>query len=91
MKCKSFLVVGVAFLILIIGCEKDTATSPSNFEESKIMSAGTNETFAKTPSIMALENSYEFPSVVDGIKVIHDFIIYNKGDGNLEISRVKTG
>ena len=90
MKYKSFIVVGVAFLIMIIGCEKGTATSPSNFEESKIMSADTREPSAKTPSI-ALENSYEFSTVVDGVKVTHDFIVYNKGDGDLEISRVKTG
>ena len=91
MKYKSFIVVGVAFLIMIIGCEKGTATSPSNFEESKIMSADTRETSAKTPSITAPENSYEFSTVVDGVKVTHDFIVYNKGDGDLEISRVKTG
>jgi len=91
MRFKSFLTVGIVFFILISGCEKGVATSSSNGEVSNTESQSTAETSAKGPVIVAPENSYEFPSVVDGVKVTHDFIVFNKGDGDLEITRVKTG
>jgi hypothetical protein len=34
---------------------------------------------------------YEFPSVLDGAQVVHEFIIQNKGKAPLDIERVKTG
>ncbi len=36
-------------------------------------------------------SSYSFQPVPDGTKVIHDFIIQNKGTAPLKIHRVKTG
>ena len=37
------------------------------------------------------ETSYEFSAVLDGVKVIHEFVIQNKGTETLQIERVKTG
>jgi hypothetical protein len=34
---------------------------------------------------------YEFDPVVDGVQVIHDYVIQNKGTGTLEIQKVRTG
>jgi hypothetical protein len=34
---------------------------------------------------------YEFSPVLDGAKVVHEFVIQNKGSATLNIERVKTG
>ncbi len=42
--------------------------------------------------VAVIENdSFDFGSVYAGIDVIHDFIIQNKGDADLEIKDVKAG
>ena len=46
---------------------------------------------AKAPRIVAPEGNYHFSSVVDGTKVEHEFVIENRGNAPLKISRVKTG
>ncbi len=43
------------------------------------------------PRIVAPEPTYHFSPVVDGTTVEHDFVIENKGDAPLKISKVKTG
>ena len=43
------------------------------------------------PSAIVSEPTYEFDEVVDGSQVIHDFIIQNKGDAPLDITKVKPG
>jgi hypothetical protein len=37
------------------------------------------------------ETSYEFSAVLDGAKVVHEFVIQNKGTATLKVDRVKTG
>jgi hypothetical protein len=34
---------------------------------------------------------YTFDAVVDGIEVVHDFRVYNRGTGELTIEKVQTG
>ena len=34
---------------------------------------------------------YEFSPVLDGAKVVHEFVVQNKGTSTLNIERVKTG
>jgi hypothetical protein len=34
---------------------------------------------------------YEFSPVLDGAKVVHEFVVQNKGGAPLNIERVKTG
>jgi hypothetical protein len=46
---------------------------------------------AKAPSAFLPVTQWEFEPVVDGASVVHDFVIRNKGDAPLNISRVKTG
>jgi hypothetical protein len=47
-------------------------------------------TSEKTPSAFVPVSSWEFNQVVDGKKVVHDFVIQNKGNAPLNISKVKT-
>lgn len=37
------------------------------------------------------ETRYEFSPVLEDTKVVHDFIIQNKGNAILKVDRVKTG
>ena len=34
---------------------------------------------------------YEFSPVLEDTRVVHDFVIQNKGDATLQVQRVKTG
>ena len=43
------------------------------------------------PSAVFPETSYEFSGVLDGAKVVHEFVIQNKGTATLKVERVKTG
>ena len=45
----------------------------------------------KAPSAFLPLDKWEFESVVDGTAVVHEFVIQNKGDAPLNISKVKTG
>jgi hypothetical protein len=45
----------------------------------------------KIASVFLPVTKWEFTPVVDGKAVIHDFVIQNKGDAPLNISKVKTG
>ena len=44
-----------------------------------------------SPTAVFPETSYEFSPVLDGAKVMHDFVIQNKGTTTLKVERVKTG
>ena len=44
-----------------------------------------------TPSAVFPETSYEFSGVLDGAKVVHEFVIQNKGTAPLKVEKVKTG
>jgi hypothetical protein len=44
-----------------------------------------------TASVFFPESQYEFPPVLDGTEVVHDFVIQNKGNATLTVDRVKTG
>ncbi len=37
------------------------------------------------------QDVFEFESVLEGTPVVHDFILYNKGDEPLQILKVKSG
>ncbi|MBF0302346.1 MAG: hypothetical protein HQK73_04855 [Desulfamplus sp.] len=45
----------------------------------------------KTASVFFPEPAYQFASIVDGVEVIHDFVIMNKGTDTLQVQKVKTG
>ena len=43
------------------------------------------------PSAFFPTTSYEFSPVLDGSKVVHEFVLQNKGNAPLKVERVKTG
>ncbi len=43
------------------------------------------------PSAHVQAASYKFEKVVEGTELLHDFIIVNKGDAPLDITKVKPG
>lgn len=43
------------------------------------------------PAAFFPETTYEFSPVLDGTQVVHDFVIQNKGNGTLNVKRVRTG
>ena len=43
------------------------------------------------PQIAIPDPLFTFPNVVDGTQVVHDFPVYNRGAGELAISKVQTG
>jgi hypothetical protein len=46
---------------------------------------------AGSPAIFFPEKVYEFQPVVDGVKVVHDFVVMNMGTTPLLIENVRTG
>ena len=43
------------------------------------------------PSVFFPETRFEFSPVLEDAKVVHDFVIQNKGTAMLTVDRVKTG
>ena len=69
---------GLFALAVIIGMTLVAAVSFGDQEE-----AGPVAFFPKT--------LYEFSPVLDGAKVVHEFVVQNRGSATLNIERVKTG
>jgi hypothetical protein len=46
---------------------------------------------AGSPAIFFPEKVFAFQPVVEGVKVIHDFVVMNKGASMLAIQNVRTG
>jgi hypothetical protein len=46
---------------------------------------------AGSPAVFFPEKVFEFQPVVDGVKVVHDFPVMNKGTSVLLIENVRTG
>jgi len=57
----------------------------------KTVAYGVSNQTHPSPSIVVPESRYTFQPVLDGTEIIHDFVIQNKGDGPLEIEKVRTG
>jgi len=54
-------------------------------------SAQSNLTSGGAPAVFFPEKAFEFQPVIDGIKVIHDFVVANQGTVPLAIENVRTG
>ncbi len=72
------LVISAFFLSVFGSYAAQSAGDPSTNSE-------------KVPSIFLPVSQWEFEPVVDGSAVVHDFVVQNKGDAPLNISKVKTG
>ena len=54
-------------------------------------SAGETDPQAPAPALMVIEPLFEFGRVLEGTVVEHDFLIENRGTGDLRIDQVLTG
>ena len=93
MKFMRILLIGSicgSLFTVFSGCENGTAAT-KKIQEPVVIAKKTTQSVQATPVIVIPEATYEFPTVVDGIKVTHDYLIENKGDADLEIRRVRTG
>lgn len=43
------------------------------------------------PKAYLADSVYQFPPILEGLEVIHEFVILNKGDEPLNILKVKSG
>ncbi len=43
------------------------------------------------PKAYLPENVYEFQPAIEGTEVVHEFVLFNKGDAPLDIMNVKSG
>ncbi|NJL60376.1 MAG: DUF1573 domain-containing protein [Desulfobacteraceae bacterium] len=50
-----------------------------------------SETVEKVPVAVIPEEKYEFKAVAEGVEIVHDFVIQNKGTADLEILAVRPG
>ena len=55
------------------------------------VSFGEKDNLIQLPIISIPDNSFKFEKVVEGIQVLHDFTVFNKGEATLNINTVKTG
>lgn len=70
--------IALCCLIVLVGCFVSTLCGAEIQTQSM-------------PLAVLTETAYEFPTVMDGQEVIHDFIIQNQGTAVLKVERVKTG
>ncbi len=45
----------------------------------------------KLPIASIPDHRFEFEKVVEGIQILHDFKVFNKGEATLNIDKIKTG
>ena len=76
--------------VLSFGQEAKTSEPASQIPAAGASDLEKEET-GKNPAIFAAKTEYEFPLVLEGKHVTHEFAIQNKGDAELEIREVKTG
>ena len=76
MKRKTFFTVFITCCILV------WTVGGINAEEKKPV---------QSPSAFIPQTQYLFTSVVEGVDIIHKFIIQNKGTSMLKIEKVRTG
>lgn len=60
------------------------SASASQFQGNLLLAAGS----LGGPSILVPENNHDFGEVNEGAKVVHDFIVENRGTSELAITKV---
>ena len=85
--------VMLALLLLPAIVSADSATPASTDHEKAVIEKtdAVSDDSGTKPEVFAPEDKFNFGQVVDGTEVLHDFVIQNKGTGDLKISRVRTG
>jgi len=81
----------LAFAILLICVATGAFAVESATPDAAPATAGPENAPPALTTVLAPEPVYEFPPVLDGDEVVHDFIIQNKGQTEISIDRVRTG
>jgi len=55
------------------------------------MAYGVQNEVKNSPSAVFPEPGFEFDAVFEGIEVVHDFVIQNKGTATLDVKKVSGG
>jgi hypothetical protein len=55
------------------------------------MVSGAQDKAKDSPSVVFPDSGYEFEAVFEGIDVVHDFVVKNKGTATLDIQKVSGG
>ena len=56
-----------------------------------VMASGAQDKVKDSPSVVFPDLGYEFEAVFEGIDVVHDFVVQNKGTTTLDIQKVSGG
>ena len=56
-----------------------------------VMAFGAQNEVQGSPSVVFPESEYEFDALFEGIDVLHDFVIQNRGTATLDVQKVSGG
>jgi hypothetical protein len=56
-----------------------------------VMAFGAQDEVKASPSVVFSKPGYEFDAVFEGVDVLHDFVIQNKGTAILDVQKVSGG
>lgn len=85
------IILSILGIFTIVSCnnsEKSNTGGDSNID-NPATADDPNATGNGTAQITFVEKEFNFGTVIEGEKVIHNFVFENTGDGNLIISNVK--
>ncbi len=55
------------------------------------MATGVQDAQTALPSLFFPEPEYEFDAVFDGMSILHDFVIQNRGTATLDVQKASGG
>ncbi|MBC8419291.1 MAG: hypothetical protein KJ573_08070 [Proteobacteria bacterium] len=58
---------------------------------STAMATGVQDAQTALPSLFFPEPEYEFDAVFDGMSILHDFVIQNRGTATLDVQKASGG
>jgi hypothetical protein len=74
----------MAILGMLVAVSMGWTLCPSAPAQTSLSTGG-------SPDVFFPEKAFEFPPVIDGVKVVHDFVVANRGTEPLAIENVRTG
>ncbi len=92
MKTKAFFTLTAACCILFSAIpsycdDKSAQTVPA----APTATTAPSDTPEKAPIAVVPEEKYDFKTVAEGVEIVHDFVVQNKGTADLEILAVRPG
>jgi len=87
---NSLIIIALFSVLALISCNDNKNKTGGEYNIDNPADADNpNGTGGGTPVISFVEKEFNFGTVIQGEKVIHNFVFENTGDGNLIISNVK--